>query len=60
MYIHKLKDWPNFKWSNDSITSLLAEVRNLQGVLLGKMSALGFELQKEASFKITCADRILK
>lgn len=58
MYIHKLKDWPNFKWSNDSITILLAEVRNLQGVLLGKMSALGFELQKEASFKILTEDII--
>jgi Fic family protein len=47
-YIHLNKDWPNFKWDSDAIVNLLSEARNLQGRLLGKMDALGFELRNEA------------
>lgn len=48
MYIYQQKDWPIFKWDNSSILSLLGEVRNLQGKLLGKMESLGFELRNQA------------
>lgn len=48
MYIYQQKDWPNFKWDNSSILSLLGEVRNLQGKLIGKMESLGFELRNQA------------
>lgn len=58
MYIHQLKDWPHFKWDNSNLTSLLAEVRYLQGSLLGKMSGLGFKLQNETSLKTLTEDVI--
>lgn len=48
LYIHLQKDWPNFRWDNDQIITLLADVRHLQGRLLGRMNHLGFELQGEA------------
>jgi len=48
MYIHLLPKWPQFKWEEEQIITILAEVRNLQGRLLGKMGSLGFELQEEA------------
>lgn len=48
VYIHQKKDWPNFTWQNDEIINLLSEARNLQGRLIGKMEALGFELRNEA------------
>lgn len=48
IYIYQKEDWPNFKWENKEIIVPLAEVRHLQGKLLGKMEALGFKLKNEA------------
>ncbi len=59
MYIHQQEQWPNFHWNHNELTILLAEVRHLQGRFLGRMSALGFELQKEAGFK-TLVEDVLK
>ena len=48
IYIHQQEDWPNFLQNNDAILHLLAEARNLQGRLIGKMETLGFHLKNEA------------
>jgi Fic family protein len=58
IYIHQLPDWPRFRWS-DKLSQLLADVRHLQGKLLGKMERLGFGLQAEATLK-TLTVEILK
>lgn len=50
MYIYEHADWPNFIWNSDLLLPLLAEARNLQGKLTGKMESLGFELRNESSF----------
>lgn len=50
-YIYQQKNWTNFTWDERKISPLLAEVRNLQGRLLGKMGSLGFVLQEEATLK---------
>jgi len=47
-FIYQHDAWPDFVWDDKSLLSLLAKVRNLQGKLVGKMGALGFELKKEA------------
>jgi Fic family protein len=47
-YIYQKTNWPKFTWRNDALVSLLSEVRNLQGRLMGRMEALGFDLQNEA------------
>ncbi len=59
MYIHLNKNWPRFKWDDEKLINLLADVRNLQGRLLGKMGNLGFKLQNEAVFETLTLD-ILK
>ncbi len=59
MYIHHQHQWPAFRWDREKLTVLLAEVRHLQGRLLGRMDALGFSLQKEASLQTLTQD-ILK
>src|SRR5258708_20908994 len=46
-YIHERKDWPRFTWRMDA--ELLSAVRYQQGLLLGRMGALGYPLQKEAA-----------
>jgi Fic family protein len=56
MYIHELADWPNFRWNNEVLAKALAEVRHRQGLLIGHMGALGFELRQEAVLQTLTAD----
>ncbi|HHH54194.1 MAG TPA: DUF4172 domain-containing protein, partial [Bacteroidetes bacterium] len=58
-YIYQHNNWPNFKWDISQFSGLLAEVRNKQGRLIGKMEALGFDLQNEAFLETLTSD-ILK
>lgn len=58
IYIHQLKDWANFKWNEQDFISLLSEVRNLQGKLMGKVELLGFELKDEANLETLIQDVI--
>ncbi len=48
IYIHEKDNWTNFTWNEKLVSKKLAETRNLQGRLLGKMESLGFDLQNEA------------
>lgn len=57
-YIHQKKDWPQFKWSNEVVMTLLGKVRNLQGKVVGKMENLGFELKSEAVLSTLTLDVI--
>ena len=52
MYIYDNQNWPIFEWNSEKLLPLLAYVRNRQGKLIGKMGALGFELQNEANLEI--------
>ncbi len=48
LYIHEQDNWTNFTWNESLVSKKLAETRNLQGRLLGRMESLGFNLQDEA------------
>jgi Fic family protein len=50
-YIYQQKTWPAFKWSAEALSSLVADIRHKQGLLLGRMSALGFQLRNETSLE---------
>lgn len=56
IYIHQLKKWADFQWSEEDFISLLSEVRNLQGRLMGKVELLGFELKDEANLETLIQD----
>ena len=56
IYIHQLKKWPIFSWEEQEFISLLSEVRNLQGKLMGKVELLGFELKGEANLETLIQD----
>jgi Fic family protein len=58
MYIHERKDWPEFKWDEAKLLPLLADVRHLQGRLLGRMETLGFALREEATLQTLTQDVI--
>lgn len=51
VYIHNLKDWPEFLWDSAALAQKLASVRNRQGQLIGKMKNLGFGLRQEAELE---------
>jgi len=56
MYIHERKDWPKFTWDAAALNPLLAQVRHSQGLLLGRMEALGFSLRQEATLTTLTED----
>ena len=55
-YIYERPHWPNFRWDSEKLSTPLARVRHKQGLLLGKMNTLGFELQAEASLSVLTSD----
>lgn len=55
-YIYEHSDWPKFRWVDSTLITLLTEVRNLQGRVIGKMGALGFDLQNQANLEILTQD----
>ncbi|HEY5313864.1 MAG TPA: Fic family protein [Pirellulales bacterium] len=55
-FIHQQPSWPKLKWDGDALVTTLADVRHKQGLLLGKMQALGFEARAEASLAMLTAD----
>ncbi|MBT7095499.1 MAG: DUF4172 domain-containing protein, partial [Bacteroidetes bacterium] len=56
MYLHQNKDWPNFKWDNDTLLPYVSKVRDLQGRLIGRMEGIGFELREEAVLETITED----
>lgn len=43
VYLWQNSKFPHFEWDTNALMTPLGEVHRLQGVLLGRMSALGFE-----------------
>jgi Fic family protein len=55
-YIHERPDWPNFRWDRAALAPRLAAVRHRQGRLVGRMEALGFPLQSQATLETLTED----
>jgi len=55
-YIYQHSQWPNFTWDYAVIVPQLTEVRHMQGRILGKMEALGFQLKEEAILRNLTVD----
>ncbi len=60
-YIHESELWtkgdcPKWIWDNTIIIELLARIRHKQGMLVGSMLGLGFDLRTEASLKALTTD----
>ena len=48
MYIHERDNWTAFRWNAPELTALLEEVNRKQGLLYGKLAALGFDSKLKA------------
>lgn len=58
-YIHEIESWPTFRWNADQLADPLAATGRRQGLLIGHMAALGFELRAEAVLA-TLTEDVLK
>lgn len=56
IYIWQQTDWPDFTWDDAKLSYKLGRVRGLQGRLIGRMSALGFDLKNSAMLDALTAD----
>ena len=56
IYIWQPTDWPDFTWDDAKLSYKLGRVRGLQGRLVGRMSALGFDLKNSAMLDALTAD----
>lgn len=48
MFLHERKEWWKLQYDNDKIVNLLGKVRERQGLMLGRMTSLGFDFQDDA------------
>lgn len=55
-FIHEHPGWTEFLWDGAVLAGRLAEVRHRQGLLLGRMATLGFDLRAEASLTVLTSD----
>ena len=55
-YIHERPEWPSFYWNMATLAGSLAAIRHAQGLLLGRMNALGFSIRAEAGLEILTLD----
>ena len=56
MWIYEDKDWPEFKWDEKFLGMILSKMRYKQGLLIGRMIGLGFDLKQEAGLKTLTND----
>lgn len=55
-WIHEQPEWPHFRWDDSELLPLLSELRYKQGLLLGQMQGLGFDIQQETSLRVLTHD----
>ncbi len=55
-YIHSNTEWPRLTWDTESLAGQLSAVRHRQGLLVGRLSALGLEARKEAELSALTSD----
>ncbi|MGB1205529.1 MAG: Fic family protein [Chitinophagales bacterium] len=55
-FIYAHENWPNFYWQTEQLVTLLADVRNMQGKLTGKMTHVGFDLRNRAYLETLSQD----
>lgn len=55
-YIWQQPEWPHFTWDSDQLAKPLAEVRMRQGVLIGRITTLGFDTELNTTLDVMTED----
>ena len=58
-YLYQKEQWPQFNWDEKAVLEGLAHVRNLQGRVMGRMEAIGFDLREEKTV-LSLSEDVLK
>lgn len=56
MYLWERTGWPRLTWDEKALSNLLTSAARRQGLLLGRMEALGFDLRDEAHLQTLTED----
>ena len=56
VYIWQQPTWAEFQWDNERLITLLSEVRNLEGRIMGLMQGVGFNVQNATSLDVMVED----
>ena len=56
VYIWQQPTWTEFKWDNERLITLLSDVRNLEGRIMGLMEGVGFNVQNATSLDVMVED----
>ena len=56
VYIWQQPSWAEFQWDNERLITLLSEVRNLEGRIMGLMQGVGFNVQNATSLDVMVED----
>lgn len=57
-YIWQTKEWPKLNWQEAPLLSLLSQARKDQGILLGRVKSLGFDLGGQAEAVVLTEEAI--
>ena len=56
VYIWQQPAWAEFQWDNERLITLLSDVRNLEGRIMGLMEGVGFNVQNATSLDVMVED----
>ncbi len=56
LYIHQQPSWPSFEWRQEELADKVAEVRYLQGRLVGRVASVGFRSSRDLMLDTLTAD----
>ena len=56
IYLWQQPTWAKFQWDNERLITLLSEVRNLEGRIIGLMEGVGFNVQNATSLDVMVED----
>ena len=56
VYIWQQPTWAEFQWNNERLITLLSDVRNLEGRIMGLMEGVGFNVQNATSLDVMVED----
>src|ERR1700720_4678464 len=57
-YIYLSTDWPQFAWNAELVVPRLSATRYEQGLLLGRMKGLGYQLKNEATLAVLTEETV--
>ena len=56
LYLHRRPDWLALTWDERALAGQTGRARRLQGLLLGRVQSLGFDIREQATLETLTSD----